>query len=66
MSRWYIDHHNVVHFDPSPDGRAARAAAMPKAMLLVITQARKSCTNPKHLAELARIEGEIMLAGRTR
>jgi len=66
MGRWYIDHHNTVHFDRSADGRAARAAAMPKAMLLVIAEAQKSCTNPRHLAELDRIKADISLTGRTR
>ena len=61
----YIDHHNVVHFDPSPDGRAARAAAKPKALLRVIAQAQRSCADIPTFIELDRIKGEIMLRGRT-
>lgn len=64
MGRLYIDHHASLHFDPSPDGCAAKAAAVPKALLRVIAEAQKSCADLPTFLELDRIKGEIMQRGR--
>jgi hypothetical protein len=35
MAKLYIDHRDVVHFDPTSDNRLAREAAIPKAAFLI-------------------------------
>lgn len=66
MSRFFIDHHGGVHFDPSRDGRAAKEAAFPKAVLLILKSAEQTALalppseRSRRLALIAELRSKVM------